>query len=103
MYVHCLGARGRIHITEMEDEDAPISTANPLERLKAGDSIKAALLGVVPTKYVSIPPFAVPLDMHCMTHQHSLMRSLMKKQGSPHVGARSSRTEVRKQVDVLGV
>ena len=67
MYVQCLGARGRIHITEMEDEGAPVSTANPLERLKAGDSIKAAVLGVVPTKYVSTPPFAVPLDMHCMT------------------------------------
>ncbi|BDA47226.1 probable protein RRP5 homolog [Coccomyxa sp. Obi] len=45
------GARGRVHITEVEDEAAPLSEVSPLERLKPGDSVKAAVLGMVPTKY----------------------------------------------------
>lgn len=47
------GARGRVHITEIKDEAAPPSAVSPLERLKPGNSIKAVVLGMVPTKYVS--------------------------------------------------
>ena len=50
-----------MHITEVEDEAAATSVINPLERLKPGDSIKAAVLGMVPTKYVSP---AHPLLLH---------------------------------------
>lgn len=47
-----LGARGRVHITEVEDESAPVSASSPLDRISAGDSIQAAVLGVMPTKEV---------------------------------------------------